>query len=65
MHKRRRLCMLAIGLAESKPSSEARKRAASVPLVGCEAEGQMGPWNAPDGKTVHALISADFASRLA
>ena len=50
MHKRRLLCMLAIGLAQSKPSSEPRKRAASVPFVSCEAESQMGPLKAPDAR---------------
>lgn len=57
--------MLATGLAQSKPSSEPRKQAASVAIVGCEAESQMGPLKAHDGKTVSALISADFATRLA
>jgi len=50
--------MLAMGFAQSKPSSEPRKQAASVPFVGCES----ARWGQ---ETVHALMSADFASRLA
>lgn len=61
------LCMLvgSIGFAQSKPSSETIKQAASVPFVGCEADGQMGPVKAPDGRNVSVLISAEAASQLA
>ena len=61
------LCMLAssTGFGQANPSSESRNQTVSVPFVGCEADGQMGPVKAPDGKSVHVLISADAASRLA
>ena len=53
-----------MGFAQSNPSSESRNQT-SVPFVGCEADGQTGPVKAPDSKSVHVLISADAASRLA
>jgi len=61
------LCMLAssTGFAQTNPSSESRNEKVSVPFVGCEADGQMGSVKAPDGKSMHVLISADAASRLA
>jgi hypothetical protein len=51
--------------AQANPSSESRNQTASVPFVGCEADGQTGPLKAPGGKSVQVLISADAASRLA
>ena len=61
------LCTLvgSIAFAQSKPSSEAIKQADSVPFVGCEADGQMGPMKAPDGRSIHVVISADAATQLA
>lgn len=60
-------CTLAssMGLAQANPSSESRNQTPKVPFVGCEADGQQGPVKAPNGKSVHVLISADAASRLA
>jgi hypothetical protein len=54
-----------MGFAQTKPSSNTRTQDVSVPFVGCESDGQVGPRKAPGAKTARVVISADAASRLA
>jgi len=42
-----------------------QQRSAHVPFVGCEADGQAGPVNAPNGKSILLPIADEAAQRLA
>jgi hypothetical protein len=60
------------GYAQLSPSGQAigsaaspRKLGAHVPFVGCKADGQTGPVNAPNGKSMVLPMAAEAAERFA
>lgn len=61
------VCVLtgSIGFAQSKGPTQPLKLTSSVSFVGCESDGQMGPVDAPTGKSMLVPISADATTRLA
>jgi hypothetical protein len=61
------LCIFvgSIVFAQSQTATRSQKPLARIPFVGCAADGQIGPVEAPAGKSRSLPISAETAGRLA
>lgn len=59
------LCIASSVLPQTKPTTSSSKGAVRVPFVGCKADGQLGPLEAPRGPSQVVSISPEAAQKLA
>jgi len=59
------ICVQPLLFAQSATSAPPQKLNASVPFVGCESDGQVGPLKAPSGTNKVVPVTNDEASQLA